>query len=103
MREAAAICKGKADWIMGRQEGPQEELSNVIVRHHASAHFAAHDAILAAIRSPSAAKENIERRPCDCEYPDAERKWHFIPGVGIVVTCQRLENCECSRRKGDLP
>lgn len=49
MREAAAICKGKADWIIGRQEGPQEELSNVIVRHHASAHLAAHDAILAAI------------------------------------------------------
>ena len=49
MREASEICKKRADWILTRQDGKPEELSNVILRHHASAHVSAQEEILSAI------------------------------------------------------
>ena len=49
MREAAGLCEKRADFIRGQQSGPQDELSNVILRHHASAHRAAMESILSAI------------------------------------------------------
>lgn len=47
LRRAAEICEKRADWIKGRQEGKPEELSNVILRHHAAAHRSASEEILA--------------------------------------------------------
>ena len=49
MREAAGLCEKRADFIRGQQSGPQDELSNVILRHHASAHRDAMESILSAI------------------------------------------------------
>ena len=49
MREASEICKKRADWILTRQDGKPEELSNIILRHHASAHVSAQEEILSAI------------------------------------------------------
>ena len=49
LREASEICKKRADWILTRQDGKPEELSNVILRHHASAHVSAQEEILSAI------------------------------------------------------
>lgn len=47
LEEAAKLCLDRSEWIKGRQDGPPEELSNTIIRHHASASFADSDAILA--------------------------------------------------------
>ena len=49
MRESSEICKKRADWILTRQDGKPEELSNVILRHHASAHVSAQEEILSEI------------------------------------------------------
>lgn len=54
LEEAAKLCLDRSEWIKGRQDGPPEELSNTIIRHHASASFADSDAILALVSNPPA-------------------------------------------------
>ena len=53
LEEAAKVCEEKSAHAIRQQSGPQDDLSNIIIRHHASAHYACRDAILALKDKPS--------------------------------------------------